>query len=78
MPRSGSSLLEQILASHDEVFGAGENTSFAPIAAEVLSVLGTMRIEATSPVLRAAGQRYINAMAQRTGLFAFRAGSLSH
>ncbi|WP_144143254.1 tetratricopeptide repeat-containing sulfotransferase family protein [Paraburkholderia sp. BCC1884] len=29
MPRSGSTLIEQILASHPQVFGAGERTEFA-------------------------------------------------
>jgi hypothetical protein len=28
MPRSGSTLIEQILASHPRVFGAGERTDF--------------------------------------------------
>ena len=35
MPRSGTSLVEQILASHPQVFGAGELTTLARIAASV-------------------------------------------
>lgn len=35
MPRSGSTLLEQILASHSRVFGAGEIDDFAAAAREV-------------------------------------------
>ena len=33
MPRSGTSLVEQILASHPQVYGAGELDAFAPVAA---------------------------------------------
>jgi tetratricopeptide (TPR) repeat protein len=35
MPRSGTSLVEQILASHPQVYGAGELTTLARIAASV-------------------------------------------
>ena len=35
MPRSGTTLVEQILASHSQVFGAGELTEIARIAREV-------------------------------------------
>lgn len=34
MPRSGTSLVEQILASHPEIFGAGELTDFTALASE--------------------------------------------
>ena len=36
LPRSGTTLIEQILASHSRVFGAGE----IPLAGETLSALG--------------------------------------
>jgi len=36
MPRSGSSLIEQILASHPMIFGAGEIDDFASVLARVL------------------------------------------
>ncbi len=41
MPRSGTSLVEQILASHPLVHGAGELTAIFDISSELPSVLGT-------------------------------------
>lgn len=41
MPRSGSSLVEQILASHPDVYGAGEVESFHHIVREMNRTLGT-------------------------------------
>jgi tetratricopeptide (TPR) repeat protein len=38
MPRSGSTLIEQILASHPRVFGAGELPNFAKALADVLPI----------------------------------------
>jgi hypothetical protein len=35
VPRSGSTLVEQILASHSKVWGAGEDTAMAPIIGEM-------------------------------------------
>ena len=67
MPRSGSSLVEQILSSHDNVFGGGENTPFNPIVNVLLQRLGQMKPEHTSDTLRQAGQEYVMKMAQRTG-----------
>lgn len=43
MPRSGTTLAEQILASHPEVFGAGELTAMPDIAREVLQQVPTSR-----------------------------------
>ena len=37
MPRSGSTLIEQILASHPQVFGAGENSAFDDALGEILA-----------------------------------------
>ena len=34
MPRSGTTLVEQILASHPQVFGAGELRCFSDVVAE--------------------------------------------
>ncbi|CAL8470109.1 g9651 [Coccomyxa elongata] len=39
LPRSGSTLIEQILASHPQVFGAGEDTAFAPLLPLLFSIL---------------------------------------
>ena len=35
MPRSGTSLVEKILASHPDVFGAGERPNIAAMAADL-------------------------------------------
>jgi len=40
MPRSGTSLVEQILASHPRVFGAGERSDFSELAGRVLGAKG--------------------------------------
>nr|QIG37616.1 sulfotransferase-like protein [Pseudococcomyxa simplex] len=39
LPRSGSTLIEQILASHPQVFGAGEDTAFAPLLPVLFDVM---------------------------------------
>lgn len=41
MPRSGTSLVEQILASHPQVFGAGELDDIGRIAREMYQILDT-------------------------------------
>ena len=41
MPRSGSTLLEQILASHGQVHGAGELLNFNRMAADLPALLGS-------------------------------------
>ena len=39
MPRSGTSMIEQILASHSEVYGAGELNEIKDIAVPALHFL---------------------------------------
>jgi len=56
MPRSGTTLLEQILASHPAVFAAGERTILDDITAEMLGPGGTS--------LRALGERYVAEIAK--------------
>jgi hypothetical protein len=66
MPRSGTSLVEQILASHPKVFGAGERYEFGdlvqgiagPDGAEFPKVVAGMSDEQ----LRAMGTDYVRAM----------------
>jgi len=43
MPRSGTSLIEQILASHPQVFGAGELTDIVRLPLSLHTMLGTER-----------------------------------
>lgn len=61
MPRSGTTLIEQILASHPDVFGAGERADFRHA---VEAVLGDGHPEAApgAPAsrLRAIGNRYLD------------------
>jgi tetratricopeptide (TPR) repeat protein len=65
MPRSGSTLLEQVLSSHPKVFGAGETTAFINAAAildRLDAPLGPFRaaMEAlTGEQLRLVGARYV-------------------
>lgn len=42
MPRSGTSLIEQILASHSQVFGAGEITDFNAAASSLVEGTGNL------------------------------------
>ena len=46
MPRSGTTLIEQIIASHPEVFGAGELRDMAALAEQVAGPNGTVVPEA--------------------------------
>ncbi|CAN0619108.1 Tetratricopeptide TPR_1 repeat-containing protein [Burkholderia multivorans] len=72
MPRSGSTLVEQILASHPGVYGAGECTGFAQILAHAAShgvpgVPGTFGLEtlrdAPPASLRWLGSAYLRRIA---------------
>ncbi|BDA44128.1 probable protein-tyrosine sulfotransferase 1 at C-terminar half [Coccomyxa sp. Obi] len=49
LPRSGSTLIEQILASHPQVFGAGEDTAFAPLLPLLFSILKGEPSEVQTP-----------------------------
>src|SRR5262249_16456816 len=54
MPRSGTTLMEQVLASHSKVFGAGELETFKEVMGEVANGQGIVpaypeMIEALSP-----------------------------
>ena len=40
LPRSGSTLVEQILCSHSQVVAGGEDTEFAPLVGELMGLLG--------------------------------------
>jgi len=63
LPRSGTTLVEQILASHPRVFGAGELPRFAMHANELLGADGAFSpdvMRATSPDrLNEIGRRYV-------------------
>jgi Flp pilus assembly protein TadD len=61
MPRSGTTLIEQILASHSAVFGAGELTTLRDIAAKAWLLLrDSTNEEATLLALRQLGRQYLD------------------
>jgi tetratricopeptide (TPR) repeat protein len=63
MPRSGTTLIEQILASHSKVFGAGELEAFPVAAADVLAQAIPEAIATVSPeTLQQLGKRYLSAV----------------
>lgn len=71
MPRSGTSLVEQILASHSEVFGAGEVTYFKVITDAVSEASGEkfpLGIGDVAPdILAESAQVYIDLLAGDSG-----------
>jgi tetratricopeptide (TPR) repeat protein len=69
MPRSGSSLIEQVLASHSGVFGAGEITDFNAAAASLAGPGGALpkpfpelAAEMTADQFRRVGSHYVNGL----------------
>jgi tetratricopeptide (TPR) repeat protein len=71
MPRSGSTLIEQILASHPEVFGAGELTLLDQVTGAMCNALpGTPPFPAMASAMsaehfRALGATYLDKLVQR-------------
>jgi len=62
MPRSGTTLVEQILASHPKIFGAGERQAFGAAAARLNRADATYPetiAAATGKQLRQIGERYL-------------------
>ena len=66
MPRSGTSLLEQILASHRDVFGAGELLDFQRLALELVKGQYPEGIVSISPrKIAALATRYVDVLNER-------------
>ena len=66
MPRSGSTLIEQILASHSAVFGAGEIDDFERAAAALAGASGPPAAAALgADALARLGQRYLEGVTAR-------------
>jgi tetratricopeptide (TPR) repeat protein len=61
MPRSGTTLVEQILASHSQVHGAGELETFGKIVGELL-LPEAMRL--TPELLQSIGSRYVESISE--------------
>ena len=66
MPRSGTTLIEQILASHPKVFGAGELRDFGRLATSIRGPDGSEFPECVSALsgneLRVLGESYVRAI----------------
>ena len=61
MPRTGSTLIEQILASHPDIYGAGEITTLDLLARKTEGLsLDLPNLKATLLTLRKLGQEYID------------------
>jgi len=68
MARSGSTLVEQILAAHPAVAAAGEIATFGRLTAELRPPIGTgAPLAAVGASLRAIGDRYLEATALIAG-----------
>jgi tetratricopeptide (TPR) repeat protein len=71
MPRSGTTLIEQILASHAEVFGAGELALFDQAAGAIMSALPgsppfpDMALSMSDEHFRALAESYLGKLVQR-------------
>jgi tetratricopeptide (TPR) repeat protein len=69
MPRSGTTLVEQILASHPKVFGAGELREFGKLTADIGGPNGSKFPEAVAAMsgaqLREFGAKYVHALRSR-------------
>ncbi len=73
MPRSGSSLIEQILASHRDVFGAGENPFFLEAVGSALAGASADPAQLAAERVRALGAEYL----RRIGIVAPQATRLT-
>lgn len=78
MPRSGTSLVEQILASHPEVYGAGELNFISVIAAELGYGNGNGAFAPDPEALRTLSRRYLDVIAEHTGGARFFTDKMPH
>lgn len=70
MPRSGKSIVEQILCSHPEIHGAGELTDIGDISAGLETALGPWPgavVKVAADQLDAAAGRYLRKLTERAG-----------
>lgn len=69
MPRSGTTLVEQMLASHPKVFGAGELPDLATLTADLRGAGGSEYPECVATIgrdaVRACGDAYVDALCRR-------------
>lgn len=73
MPRSGTTLVEQILSSHPDIFGAGELTRIGDIAQRLPAALGSQSayplclIDITGQVVDDAAREYLDYLQELSG-----------
>ena len=72
MPRSGTSLVEQILASHPDVYGAGELNDLARLTNEISSTESSKKfpvsiVDLNSETLADLGKQYVACIRHRSG-----------
>jgi tetratricopeptide (TPR) repeat protein len=60
MPRSGSTLIEQIISSHNEVFGAGELPIMYELIEEAENFMGVADRTSALSSIRAVGHKYLD------------------
>ncbi|GAB4823620.1 hypothetical protein N2152v2_010666 [Parachlorella kessleri] len=65
LPRSGSTLIEQILSSHSQVWGAGEDTALAPLLPSLTALLQPPSGEIDASEIARVGYRYVEEMKGR-------------
>jgi tetratricopeptide (TPR) repeat protein len=67
MPRSGSTLVEQVLAAHRDVAGGDELGVLGPIVREMWPAMTASTLAALSAQVRAIGARYLRATGELAG-----------
>jgi tetratricopeptide (TPR) repeat protein len=71
VPRSGTTLVEQVLASHPQVFGAGELRDVNHLASDLGAILGSIQEDpanlstVTAVAMRGAAERYVQKLCRR-------------
>ncbi|GMH32237.1 hypothetical protein BSKO_00071 [Bryopsis sp. KO-2023] len=61
LPRSGSTLIEQLLASHSDVMAIGEDTPLAPLIGELMDGIGKPNVNQFQ-LLESTGKAYVQAV----------------
>ena len=69
MPRSGSSLVEQILASHPDVYGAGEVQILSGLISKTfdMNAFPENIVPATADIFNSLGESYLHSMRDKVG-----------
>eukprot|EP00750_Incisomonas_marina_P021925 INCI4796.2.p1 GENE.INCI4796.2~~INCI4796.2.p1 ORF type:complete len:558 (+),score=73.86 INCI4796.2:125-1798(+) len=68
MPRSGSTLVEQIISTHSTVFAGGEDTPFAPLMSKLIPEIYAKAGQSASPLFRKYGAEYVQRMLERASV----------